>query len=76
LKNARFGRDSGCDPVLLKVFILFLGGMALIGLIGKWLFPGAISRSVKKRVAFAKPSRCRTCGRYLIGKGGCDCGKG
>ena len=62
--------------MLLKVFILFLGGMALIGLIGKWLFPGAISRSVKGRVSRVKPSRCRACGRYLIGKGGCDCGKG
>ena len=62
--------------MLLKIVILFLGGMALIGLIGKALFPGAISRSVKKRVGFAKPSRCRACGRYLIGKGGCDCGKG
>lgn len=62
--------------MLLKIFILFLGGMALIGLIGKALFPGAISRSVKKRVGFAKASRCRACGRYLIGKGGCDCGKG
>lgn len=62
--------------MLLKIFILFLGGMALIGMIGKWLFPGAISRSVKNRVARAKPPRCRGCGRYLIGKGGCDCGKG
>jgi hypothetical protein len=62
--------------VLLKLFILFLGGMAVIGLIGKWLFPGAISRSVKSKMARAKPSRCRGCGRYLIGKGGCDCGKG
>ena len=62
--------------MLLKVFIFFLAGMALIGLIGKWLFPGAISRSVKKRVALAKPARCRACGRYLIGKSGCDCGKG
>lgn len=62
--------------MLLKIFILFLGGMALIGLIGKALFPGAISRTVKKRAALAKPSRCRACGRYLIGKGGCDCGKG
>jgi hypothetical protein len=61
--------------MLVKIFILFLGGMALIGLIGKWLFPGAIGRAVSKRVAVAKPSRCRACGRYLIGTGGCDCGK-
>lgn len=61
--------------MLVKIFILFLGGMALIGLIGKWLFPGAISRAISKRAVLAKPSRCRDCGRYLIGKGGCDCGK-
>jgi hypothetical protein len=61
--------------MLVKIFILFLGGMALIGLIGKWLFPGAIRRVVTKRVSLAKPSRCGQCGRYLIGQGGCDCGK-
>ena len=61
--------------MLVKIFILFLGGMALIGLIGKWLFPGAIRRAVTKRVSLAKPSRCAQCGRYLIGQGGCDCGK-
>ena len=61
--------------MLVKIFILFLGGMALIGLIGKWLFPGAIRRAVTKRVSLTKPSRCGQCGRYLIGQGGCDCGK-
>lgn len=61
--------------MLVKIFILFLGGMALIGLIGKWLFPGAIRRAVTKRVSSVKPSRCAECGRYLIGTGGCDCGK-
>jgi hypothetical protein len=61
--------------MLVKILILFLGGMALIGLIGKWLFPGAIRRAVTKRMSLAKPSRCAECGRYLIGQGGCDCGK-
>lgn len=61
--------------MLVKIFILFLGGMALIGLIGKWLFPGAIKRAVSKRMSLAKPPRCAQCGRYLIGQGGCDCGK-
>ena len=61
--------------MLVKIFILFLGGMALIGLIGKWLFPGAIRRAVTKRMSLAKPSRCAECGRYLIGQRGCDCGK-
>ncbi|MCZ8078290.1 MAG: hypothetical protein O9289_01975 [Rhodobacteraceae bacterium] len=61
--------------MLVKIFILFLGGMALIGLIGKWLFPGAIRRAVSKRASLAKPSRCGRCGRYLIGTDGCDCGK-
>ena len=60
--------------MLVKVVILFLAGMALIGLIGKWLFPGAITRAVSRRVG-AKPATCQRCGRYVIGKSGCDCAK-
>jgi len=61
--------------VLVKVVILFLAAMALIGLVGKLLFPGTVRRMTSRRAALAKPSRCRRCGRYLIGKGGCDCAK-
>jgi hypothetical protein len=62
--------------MLFKVAILFLGGMALIGLIGKWLFPGTVRRMVRN-LPVVGAARCKSCGRYLIGRGGCDCkGKG
>lgn len=62
--------------MLIKIVILFLGGMALIGMIGKVLFPDAFRRIGSKRAAVGRASRCRRCGRYLLGKGDCDCGKG
>lgn len=58
--------------MLVKIIIVFLGCMALIGMIGKALFPDAFRRVTSRP---AKPPRCKGCGRYLIGKGGCDCGK-
>lgn len=60
--------------MLFKIAILFLGGMALIGLIGKWLFPGATRRMVRN-LPVVRAAVCPSCGRYLIGKGGCDCRK-
>lgn len=64
--------------MLFKIAILFLAGMALIGLIGKWLFPAATQRIVRN-LPVIRSTVCSACGRYLIGKGGCDCktkGKG
>lgn len=61
--------------MLLKTAILFLAAMALIGFIGSKFFPGAISRGMKNSLSPRKAPRCSRCGRYLIGKGGCDCGK-
>ncbi|MES2665248.1 MAG: hypothetical protein V4712_04060 [Pseudomonadota bacterium] len=58
--------------MLVKIVILFLGGMVVIGMVGKLLFPGAIGRVVRKRLA---PPACPRCGRYVIGAKGCDCGK-
>ena len=59
--------------MLVKLIILFLGGMAVIGMIGNWLFPGALTRRVGKlrHGALAKPAICPKCGRYIIGRGGC-----
>jgi len=61
--------------VLVKAVIVFLGAMVLIGLIGKVLFPKTFRRVVSKGAVLPKPARCRKCGRYLLGKGDCDCGK-
>jgi hypothetical protein len=58
--------------MLVKTIIVFLAAIALLGMIGKWLFPGAISRSIERRV---KPLKCPGCGRYLMGRGTCECGR-
>lgn len=62
--------------MLLKTAILFLGAMVLIGMIGKALFPSTFGRITGRKADVGKPPRCRRCGRYLLGKGGCDCAKG
>ena len=56
--------------MLLKIITIFLGGMALIALIGRALFPGALPRVLRKK---SDPPVCRKCGRYLIGQTTCDC---
>jgi hypothetical protein len=76
LRSAPFGRVTGSD-MLLKTAILFLLVMVVIGFIGSKLFPGSIARRMKNNLTQArgKHPRCPSCGRYLIGKGGCDCRK-
>ena len=66
LRNALNLRDLECD-VILKIVSLFLIGMAVLAMFGKLRFPG------QKRLQSAK---CRSCGRYRIGKGPCSCGYG
>jgi hypothetical protein len=51
--------------VLVKGITLFLIGMGVLAMFGKWRFPG------QDRLANAK---CPKCGRYRIGKGPCKCG--
>lgn len=57
--------------MLIKVVILFLLAMVAIGMVGKALYPGT-----KKNRPLPRPTVCRSCGRYVMGKAGCDCGKG
>lgn len=57
--------------MLLKIIIVFLGLMALVALIGRALFPSALPRVLRKRKGAPV---CGKCGRYLIGRTGCDCG--
>ncbi|WP_199286397.1 hypothetical protein [Pseudogemmobacter humi] len=52
--------------MLWKIIILFLCAMALVAMIGKLVFPGKARRK----------ATCRACGRPLIGRGPCACGKG
>jgi hypothetical protein len=58
--------------MLVKIVILFLAAMAILGMVGNWLFPGAIRRSLQQR---AKPGKCPDCGRFLMGRKNCDCGR-
>jgi len=55
--------------VLTKVVLVFLGVMVIIGMIGKALFPGTMSRIARKSLPVA---RCATCGRFLLGAKDCD----
>ncbi|MFD1508455.1 hypothetical protein [Lacimonas salitolerans] len=59
-------RVSACD-VIIKIVTLFLVGMGVLAMFGKLRFPG------QKRLQSA---RCRSCGRYRIGKGPCPCKQG
>ncbi|WP_226782949.1 hypothetical protein [Oceaniglobus trochenteri] len=52
---------------MIKVVTFFLIGMIVLAMFGKLRFPG------QKRL---KSKKCHRCGRYRIGKGPCDCGKG
>lgn len=53
--------------MIIKSVILFLAFIAVLGLFGKWRFPG------QERLAAAK---CPNCQRFRIGKGPCPCEKG
>ncbi len=59
---------------MIKGAIFFLLVMAAIGMIGNAIAPGSVGRMVRKRLP--KAARCGRCGRYVLGKTGCDCGKG
>jgi len=52
--------------MIFKIVTLFLVGMGVLAMFGKYKFPG------QKKLASLK---CRKCGRYRIGKGPCSCGK-
>lgn len=58
--------------MLIKAVIIFLGIMVIIAMIGNALAPGGLSRMVAKR---RKPANCTKCGRPLLGRSGCDCGR-
>ena len=52
--------------MLVKIITLFLVGMAVLAMFGKLTLPGS------KMIA---DKRCRSCGRFRIGKGPCPCKK-
>jgi hypothetical protein len=68
-KTGRFGRGTVSD-MLFKIIMVFLGLMALVALVGRALFPGALQRVLRKK---SSAPVCTKCGRYLIGRMTCDC---
>jgi hypothetical protein len=61
--------------MLVKIILVFLLAMALVGMIGKAFFPGKMGRITQLRRRRLKPPVCPKCGRYIVGKSGCDCKK-
>jgi len=57
--------------MLFKIIMVFLGLMALVALVGRALFPGALPKILRKK---SSAPVCNKCGRYLIGRATCDCG--
>ncbi|MCX7288904.1 MAG: hypothetical protein NTW20_15505 [Rhodobacterales bacterium] len=56
--------------MLFKIILVFLALMALVALVGRVLFPGALPKVMRKK---STPPVCARCGRYLIGRATCDC---
>nr|WP_280520548.1 hypothetical protein [Phaeobacter sp. J2-8] len=60
---------SGCD-VIVKIVTLFLIGMGVLAMFGKLRLPNVRKLGGK----YLGSDKCRSCGRYRIGKGKCPCG--
>lgn len=58
--------------MLSKVALLFLLAMAVIALVGRWVFPETHRRLTNLRKA-GRPKSCPECGRPIIGTGKCEC---
>ena len=56
--------------MLFKIIFIFLGLMVLVALVGRALFPSALPRVMRRNTG---PTKCRKCGRHLIGTKPCDC---
>lgn len=61
---------------MVKAVLGFLLIMVLIGMIGNALTGGWLKGVLTRKVSRGVVDTCPRCGRYLIGKSGCDCKKG
>lgn len=61
--------------MLSKIVALFLIVMLVLGMFGK-LRLGNRLKGPRDQKSLGKPRRCKSCGRYVLGKGPCDCGQG
>ncbi|WP_425091465.1 hypothetical protein [Tropicimonas sp. S265A] len=53
--------------MILKIVMLFLVFMAVLAMFGKLRVPGV------GKVALKKPTKCKSCGRYLFSNDPCSC---
>lgn len=60
--------------LILKIVTFFLLFMAILGMFGKWR--NKLLGRPSDRNALPRPGRCKACGKFRIGRGPCDCGKG
>ena len=60
---------------MVKAVLAFLLIMVLIGMIGNALSGGWLKGFVTRKMSRGMVDTCPRCGRYMIGKSGCDCGK-
>ena len=64
---------------MVKAVIIFLAGMALVGMISNAVAPGRFWQALRGIFGLGAPRvgvrRCKRCGRPLIGSADCDCGK-
>lgn len=67
----RSSRVTGSD-VLTKIVALFLVFIAVLGMFGKLRMPRLPGLERLKRIG---NKRCPDCGRFVIGKGPCPCGR-
>jgi hypothetical protein len=56
--------------MMIKAVTIFLVGMAILAMFGKLRLPYI------GRVSLKKPTKCKSCGRYLLSSDPCSCGKG
>lgn len=61
---------------MVKAVLGFLLIMVLIGMIGNALTGGWLKGVLTRKASRGLVDTCPRCGRYLIGKSGCACGKG
>ena len=62
--------------MILKIVSLFLVVILVLGLLGKLRVPRGWLPGQKDQTKLGRPRKCRRCGRFLIGDGDCDCGRG
>ncbi|SMX38301.1 hypothetical protein [Maliponia aquimaris] len=62
--------------MIVKIVFLFLIFIGVLAMFGRLRVPGARQLRNLRDKARLSSAKCPKCGRYRIGKGPCECGKG